>query len=381
MPDESGLPRMKVLHIISTLDVGGAEQNLLRLVSSMDKDLFENLAVCMTRQGAVGQKLELTGTPVYSLNMKKGIPDPRAILKLRFLANLLKPDLIQCWMYHANLLGLALLNPHRTLWNIRCSDMDLSLYGRIYRYTVLAGARLSTLPEAVIANSHAGIEVHRSLGYHPRHWAVIPNGFDANQFSPNPAARSEIRDELNIPGDAFAIGLICRYDPMKDHATFFHAARIFHQTHPDTYFILAGRGVSRENPAFRKLLPEEPLQEKCRLLGERNDVHRIFASLDVASSSSAWGEGLPNTIGEAMACGLPCVTTDTGDAALLVGETGFIVKRQSPQELNNAWDNLYRISSEDRREMGRKARQRIIDGYSQNKTTRMYEDLYREIIR
>jgi glycosyltransferase involved in cell wall biosynthesis len=278
--------------------------------------------------------------------MKKGMPDIRAVLRLRFLTSLIKPDIIQCWMYHANLLGLTILKPKRTLWNIRCSDMNLSLYGRVYRYTVLAGAKLSRTPLTIIANSQAGKDVHAGLGYHPKKWIIIPNGFNTGHFKPDDTARALIRDELKISEDAFTIGLVCRFDPMKDHATFFHAAETFLNSHPGSRFILAGRGVSRNNPYFENLIPKGSQNTSFHLLDERSDIEKIFASLDIATSSSAWGEGFPNAIGEAMACGVPCVATDAGDAGILIGETGIIVKRQSPQELSKAWEKIADISLE-----------------------------------
>ncbi len=369
---------IKVLHLISTLDVGGAEQNLLRLISTMDKSTFDNHVVCMTKPGIVGQELEKTSTPVLSLNMKKGVPDIRAVLRLRFLARLMRPDIIQCWMYHANLLGLSLLKPKRTLWNIRCSDLDLSLYGHIYRFAVMAGARLSSLPYAVAANSISGKKVHEGLGYHPKKWAIIPNGFDTHIFKPDLEARSQIRSDLNIPHDALVIGLIGRFDPMKDHATFFSAASLFLRSHPDALFILAGRGVTDQNPRMRDYMGAITDQKKFHLLGERDDIPRILSAMDIATSSSI-SEGFPNALGEAMACGVPCVATDAGDSRLLLGDTGIVVNRKSPQELCKAWDIIARMTPETRLDMGSRARERIQKHYSQDKTTRSYEDLYWQI--
>jgi glycosyltransferase involved in cell wall biosynthesis len=370
---------IKVLHLISTLDVGGAEQNLLRLISTMDTSTFQNHVVCMTKPGIVGQKLEKTSTPVSSLNMKKGVPDIRAVLRLRFLARLLRPDIIQCWMYHANLLGLTIPDRARILWNIRCSDLDLSLYGTVYRFAVMAGARLSSIPYAVAANSIAGRDVHERLGYHPQKWVIIPNGFDTEIFKPDPDARFRIRSELGIPDDALVIGLIGRFDPMKDHSSFFAASLSFLKPYPHTHFILAGRGVTNENPQIRDQLGQRANLKKFHLLGERDDIPRILSAIDIASSSSI-SEGFPNAIGEAMACGVPCVATDAGDSGLLMGDTGLVVNRKSPQELCKAWDMIARMTPEARLEMGSRARERIQKHYSQDKTTRSYEDLYWQII-
>lgn len=371
---------LRIMHLISTLDVGGAEQNLFRLATSMDGSAFRNYAVCMTRPGIFGKRLEQSGIPVYSLRMGKGIPDFRAAFRLRFLAGIVRPDIIQCWMYHANLLGLALLSPAKTLWNIRCSDMDLSQYGPVYRLAVKAGAKLSRIPSAVVANSYAGRDVHTKLGYHPKEWAVIPNGFDTVLFRPDTDARTRIRTELSIPQDAFVTGLICRLDPMKDHATFFEAADSFLASNPDARFILAGRGVNPASPSIRELLPRNSGRSRLHLLDERGDTAQIFASLDIATSSSAWGEGLPNAIGEAMAAGVPCAVTDVGDSGILVGDAGIVVPKKDPRALCAAWQRLQDIGPHERRKMGERARKRIIDGYSLASMVTRYEALYRRLM-
>jgi glycosyltransferase involved in cell wall biosynthesis len=373
------LAAIRVLHLISTLDVGGAEQNLHRLLKSMDKNAFQNEVICMTQPGAMAHKIEETGIPVHSLKMKKGIPDVRAVLRLRFIANLMRPDIIQCWMYHANLLGLMMLRPKATLWNIRCSDMDLSFYPPVYRWSVKTGAILSHIPEAVVANSHAGRKAHEELGYRPKRWAIIPNGFDTDLFKPDANARSRIRAELKIPEDILAIGLIGRLDPMKDHATFFEAANLFLGLRPNTHFILAGRGVTGENTKIREMLRPSGDNEQFHLLDERGDIEHILASLDIAASSSV-SEGSPNAIGEAMACGIPCVATDVGDTRLLMGDTGIVVNKRSPRELCEAWDYLVRSGTDERHEMGIKARERIMQHYTLKQSTETYESLYREII-
>ncbi len=367
-----------VLHLISTLDIGGAEQNLFRLITTMDRGSYKNIVVCMTSPGIIGRRIEQTAVPVHSLNMKKGTPEIRAVLRLRFMANLFRPDIIQCWMYHANLLGLSIPKRERTLWNIRCSDMDLSHYGLVYRFVVMAGARLSGLPYGVVVNSMAGRKAHEGLGYHPQRWVTIPNGFDTRLFKPDEEARSRIRSELNITHDASVIGLIGRFDPMKDHATFFTAAALFMRTHPESHLVLAGRGVTGENPRIRDYAVAVPDRNRLHLLGERDDIPCILASLDIATSSSL-SEGFPNAVGEAMSCGVPCVATDAGDTRLLMGDTGLLVKRQSPHELCRAWEEMADMPALARREMGSRARERIIQNFSQERTTRSYEDLYQEV--
>lgn len=366
--------RVRVLHLISTLDTGGAEMNLCRLASSMDPDRFENHVVSMIRPGAVGRALESKGVPVSSLNMDKGRPDPRAALRLRFTTSLVRPDIVQCWMYHANLLGLALMKPAQTLWGIRCSDMDLSSYGPLYRFTVKAGARLSRLPRGIVVNSLAGREAHGRLGFCPREWIHIPNGFDTNVFRPVADARARVRAELGIPENSFVVGLVARLDPMKGLDTFFRAAGIFLRRHPTAHAVLAGRGLSGDDPRLAGLI-EASHAARLHALGERSDIPDLLNAFDIASSSSL-SEGLPNAVGEAMASGLPCAVTDAGDSAALVGEAGIVVPKADPSALCAAWERLHDAGRDRRRALGEKARERILEHYGLSAMVERYQSLY-----
>ncbi|HHO76226.1 MAG TPA: glycosyltransferase [Deltaproteobacteria bacterium] len=366
---------IKILHLISTTDIGGAERNLQRLVYGMDGECFNNTVVSMTTVGSVGGEIQENGIPVFCLGMEKGMPDPRGMLKLKHLIDSFKPDIIQCWMYHANLFGLLFSHKRPLVWNIRCSDMDLSRYGLIYKYTVKAGAVFSKIPDAVIANSFAGRKYHESLGYRPRRWEVIPNGFDTELFKPDTGSRTRIRVELGIPEHAPVIGLIARYDPMKDHATFFHAARTLMQIHPAVHFVLAGQGIAQDNPELHRLIGDQLNSSQIHLLSQRNDVPDVLNALDIATSSSL-SEGLPNTIGEAMATGIPCVVTDVGDSRILVGETGYVVESNNPAEMSAAWTRLLDTGAKHLHIMGGKARERIQQHYSLLTATKSYEILY-----
>lgn len=370
---------MRVLHLISTLDIGGAEQNLMRLVTSMDKGSFTNEVVSMTGPGPIGRCLEDSGIPVHSLNMKKGLPELGGILKLRFRASLFKPDVVQCWMYHANLLGLALMKPSIILWNIRCSDMDLSSYGSVYRFTVASGARLSRIPFAIVSNSHAGREAHTGLGYRPKKWVIIPNGFDTEVFKPDREAGEKIRKELGIDRNAEVIGLIARFDPMKDHECFLEAANMLLDSDSRVHFILAGSGISPSTQGLLSLISEKRHMSRIHLIGERSDIPHVLNALDIATSSSM-SEGMPNTIGEAMASALPCTTTDAGDSALLVGDAGFVVPKRNPHMLCAAWQKLLDLGPDARRQIGERARKRIIDHYSLTSTVNRYEALYKSLV-
>ncbi|MRR37034.1 glycosyltransferase, partial [bacterium] len=289
-------------------------------------------------------------------------------------------DIIHTWMYHANLLGLLFMRRRALVWSILCSYMDLDAYGPVYKLTVHAGAAMSSFPDLVVANSQAGRGVHQELGYHPKRWEIIPNGFDTDVFRPDPASRAVVRSMLGIPREALVIGLIARFDIMKDHGNFFEAARLLLKTQPGAYFLLAGRGVDKDNPQIREWAAGMGRGDQVILLGERADVPAILPALDISTSSSC-GEGLPNNIGESMAAGIPCVVTDVGDSAMLVEDTGIVVPKKDPQALCTAWQRLMRDGEALRRDLGERARKRIIERYAMATMVRSYEALYTDLMK
>jgi len=372
-----------VLHLITGLGIGGAEAMLVKLVTRMDRAHFHNRVVSLLPPGPLAEPLAAAGISVDSLGMRRGLPSPGAFLKLRGLVRQDGLDLIQTWLYHADLLGTLAAASRRNLalaWNVRCSLMDMSDYNWLSRGVRALLAGLSTRPDAVVVNSRAGMAAHARLGYHPRRWELIPNGFDTEQFAPRPEARTRLRAELGLPPDALAIGLPARFDPMKDHASFLTAAVSVSRCLPAARFVLIGRGLDSANAALTPLLASAELAERVLLLGERDDMPNVLNALDVAVLSSAYGEGFPNALGEAMACGVPCVTTDVGDAASLVGDTGRTVPARSPGALAQAIVDLCEVNAECRAALGRRARQRVADRYSLSAITRQYEDLYQDLL-
>jgi glycosyltransferase involved in cell wall biosynthesis len=310
--------------------------------------------------------------------MRRGIPDPTGIVRLVRLLDREKPDVLQTWLYHADLIGIIASRLARVpalCWNIRCSDMNMYRYKRLSRFVLQILTRMSGLPDVVIANSETGRRLHERLGYSPRRWEIIPNGFDLEYFRPDPIARQSVREELAIPPGTLMIGLVARYDPMKDHPMFLEAAAQTVRERSDIHFILAGNGVEH----LASQIDQLGLGAVVHLLGERRDIPRLMASLDIFSLSSAFGEGFPNVVGEAMACGIPCVVTNVGDAAYVTGETGIVVPPCDPAAMANAWKQLLEMPLAKRRSLGRNARQRVEDLFSIQGVARRYESLYRGI--
>ncbi|MBN1428635.1 MAG: glycosyltransferase [Anaerolineae bacterium] len=372
------IDQFKITHLITDLDTGGAEMMLARLVTHMDSKQFTNTVISLTDLGTLGEQIAALGVPVFALGMRPGVPDPRGLARLANLLRREKPDILQTWLYHADLLGTIasrLTHVPVLYWNIRCSDMDMRRYSKLSLLVLRILARLSRWPNGVIVNSLAGKQLHESLGYRPRRWEIIPNGFDLERFHPDPATRQSVREELSIPLNMLLIGLAARYDPMKDHRTFLAAAGQISRERHDVHFILAGRGVEQ----LSGVVDDLGLDEHVHLLGERADIPRILAALDIFSLSSAFGEGFPNVIGEAMACGVPCVVTDVGDAASIVGDAGRVVPPGDPIRLADAWRQLLAMPEPERQALGQSARRRVEALFSIQSVARRYESLYRAI--
>jgi glycosyltransferase involved in cell wall biosynthesis len=374
--------KIKILHLITDLDPGGAEIMLFKLISAINPDAFECLVVSMTDTGLVGKKIGQSGVKIFSLDMPKGRVSPTGFIKLLKLLKREKPDILQTWMYHANLLGIIsgkFFFPSKVVWNIRCSNVEFDRYKKMTYWVMKVSAWLSSYPLAIIVNSHKGSEYHKAFGYHPKKWEIIFNGFDVNHFNRDPAAGKELRRELGIEAEKIVIGLISRFDPMKDHETFLAAARILCQNRPEVCFLLAGEGVNPENEFFVPYLADSQLKGRLILLGYREDIPQILNALDISTSSSS-GEGFPNIIGESMACGIPCVVTDVGDSSFLIGGTGISVPPRDPTALAEGLENLIAMRESDRWDLGTSARERIFRLFSIERITGQYEELYYRIL-
>lgn len=374
--------KIRVLHLINSLNCGGAEMMLYKILSRMNAEHFDSTVVCMIGNGPLEERVLALGIPVLNLNMRRGVPNPLGFFRLLRIIRTLRPSILQTWMYHSGLLGLLagrLGGVRAILWNMRCSRMDFAHYSFLSRITVRAASIFSAYPEIVLFNSVRGDNEHQRQGFRPRTKRVIPNGFDLSSFRPEPNAKSHIRNALGIPQDAVVIGLVARYHPMKDHKTFLEAAAKVKHEFPRSWFLLVGEDVDPSNEDIMRQLRQLNLTERVSLLGLRNDVPRLLQALDVLALSSAFGEGFPNVLGEAMACGLPCVVTDVGDAALIVGDTGIVVPPKRSDALAGGVKSILRLTREQREALGRNARERVETFYSIEGVTRQYEKLYRAI--
>lgn len=372
---------MRVVHLITGLATGGAEVMLFKLLATMDRAAFQQRVVALTAGGAVAARIAALGIPVTTLGLRPGSPNPVGLLRLWRELRRDKPDVLQTWLYHADLLGTAgaaLAGVPRLAWNVRCSTMDARYERGMGGVLVGALARLSRRPDVVIFNSAAGKVLHTKLGYRPRRWEVVPNGFDIDALQPAQDDVARLRTGLRIDDQAPVIGLVARYDPVKDHATFLRAAAILLAEFPVATFVLAGRGCDSNNATLTRLIRDLGIEASVRLLGERTDIPTVNATFSIATCCST-GEGFPNAVGEAMAGGKPIVMTDVGDAREIVGDAGEIVPPSNPAALAEGWLSLLRLPAAERARIGAVARHRVEQYFDIRGIAARYEALYRAL--
>jgi len=376
--------RIRILHLTPDLNSGGAEIMLFRLVLAMDRDSFAPVVVSMTDAGSLGPGLEDMGVPVHSLGMKRGRLSPLKMVALVRLLQERQPQVIQTWMYHADLMGAVaarFVGGIPVAWGIHHSTLVPGKSRPLTILTAKACAAVSgVLPARIICCSESSRRVHRGLGYPEHKMTVIPNGFDLESFAPDAQVRREVRAELKIAPEAPVVGLVARFDPQKDHRNFVLAAATLARNLPEAVFVLCGDGVDAGNEALVGWIDEQGLASSFRLLGVRSDVSKIVQALDVSGTSSSFGEAFPLVVGESMACGVPCVVTDVGDSAAMVGDTGVVVAPGCPGDLAAAWLSLFEMGREQRAALGARARKRILERYDLAGVVRRYESVYRVLI-
>jgi glycosyltransferase involved in cell wall biosynthesis len=374
---------MRVLHFINDLNTAGSQVEMLRLLGEERRWGWDTGVVSLA-DGRLRSEIAALGVRVFTLGMRTGAP---MVSHLRYLMQApaivplvwrWRPQLIQGWMYHANLAAslAAACRAASTpvLWRIGQTIHNLALERRTTAAMIRAGGLVSRQPAAIIYNSKESARQHEALGYAAARRIVMAGGFDCEHFRPSPEARGAVRRELGVDKDAILVGLMARLHPMKDHAGFLHAAYALTAQHRNLYFVLAGSGITDETPELARGIAEHRLEGRVFLLGVRRDMARLNAALDVACSASSYGEGFSNAVGEAMACGVPCVATDVGDSARLIGETGLIVPPGEPAALARALASLIDAGLTGRRRLGEAARERIENEFALRGVAQRYRD-------
>jgi glycosyltransferase involved in cell wall biosynthesis len=371
---------MKVTFVITGLGTGGTEMMLFKLVQQ-SAEFRRGRIIALRGEGEMVARFRALGMRVEALGMGSALPNPVALVRLIAMLRRGKPDVVSTWLYHADLIGglAARCAGVPVVWGVRSSDLPADSTKFATRAVVRVCAALSRhVPTVIACCSHRARAFHEGMGYPAEKFRVVPNGFDLERFRPDQTARSSVRAELRLPPDAPLVGLIARFDPYKNHEGFLEAAAAVIARLPGVHFLLVGGGVDQYNAPLVVGVRRLGLDGKVHLLGLRQDMPRLMASLDVVASAS-WTEAFSNVLGEAMACGIPCVVTDVGDSAYVVGDTGTVVPQGDMAGLADGMRCTLTLPAAERRTLGDRARARVTAHFEIGAVAREYERLFRQV--
>jgi len=373
----------KIVMIITSLSCGGAETVLYELTKKLSKYDLDLHIISLSGKGVIYEKIKKLDIPISVVSNKSGPLIVFSFIKLFFLLRKIKPEVVHTWMYHADLFGgmiAKLANVDKIVWSLHNTNLDKDKTKLTTRLVVKTCSLVSSwLPSYIVSCSFQSSLVHIEIGYPKEKITVIPNGFNLSEYYPRPGARQLILSELNIPKNSFLVGLMARFDPVKNHIGLIESAATLCKNNSNIYFIFAGQGVDSSNKYLTSIIDDLNLNSKIHMLGYRSDMPYLISSLDLLVSSSH-GEAFPLVVGEAMSCEVPCVVTDVGDSSYLVGNTGKVVKADDIDDLANAIEYMFQMKTEDRQYLGKIARHRIIENFDITIIAKQYKKLYENVV-
>ena len=368
--------------MITGLQCGGAETVLARLVLETCSE-FDHIVVVLRDEAYFGPVLRARGIAVHALDIghRRGMFGGMSAL-VRIIRRE-RPEIVHTWMYHADLLGglaARLAGVPSVVWGIRNTNLDVAAIGRSARFAAWACARLSSrVPHIITCNSYEAECVHTAFGYRAARFRIIPNGCDIERFRPDPAVREATRAVFAVAPCEVLIGMVARWDTQKDHANLLNAMGRVAKQRQDVRLLLAGAGMDWANAQLVEGVRAAGLDGRVILAGQRDDVPAIMNALDLHVLSSL-GEAFPNVVAEAMSCGTPCVVTDVGDAARIVGDTGWIVRPRDSLALATAIEiALVALEKYGRQALGNRCRTLIVENFVMTRMTEAYAGLWREL--
>jgi len=378
------IQKKTVVFVITSVGTGGAQMMLYKLLSRLDRERFEPVVVSLMPGGMFLERIVALNIRVHNLGMKQGVPGVGALMKFRKLLREIQPDVVQGWMYHGNLLawlGVKIANSEASVfWSIHQSLADIKAEKPVLSFLIRLSAKLSSRIGVVMFSASVGQEQHIENGFSSSNATTILDNFDLKAFNTSESELS-LRESLSLSKDSLLVVSIARFAPMKDHKGLIAAAALVVKKLPTVHFVLVGPGVDEQNSVIGKQIEDLGLSKHVHLLGERTDIQAILNDGNIFVLSSSFSESFPNVLGEAMACQVPCVTTDVGDSKVIVGDTGVVVPPDKPGLLADGIMSIAKLTPELRDELGLKARRRIEENFNldgDDSFVRRYEKFYDE---
>jgi glycosyltransferase involved in cell wall biosynthesis len=375
---------MKIVHVISGLNKGGAELMLFRLINqstSLDSS-NKHVVISLNNFGSLGPEFVKIGVEVIALRMSFGVSFFSGLFHLAVKIKREKPDIVQTWMYHSDLIGglfARIFSSSKVVWGVRSTSIPQGPFSLSFWLVRLCSIFSYIIPHAIICCANSSKDHHLKLGFAKAKMIVIPNGYLVNSALPDSQEILSMRKSFGITSDILIIGAVGRFDPLKGYDIFIEAANFLEKSFErKILFLMIGRQITNENPLLKKLISEKGGKAKFMMIGERNDVSRLMSMLDIFCLSSR-SEGFPNVVAEAMLMQVPCVVTDVGDARKIVGKNGIVVKRNDPQELASGILQLLNMHRDERKALGISGRAEIIKSYSIDAVAKQYAKIYRDL--
>jgi glycosyltransferase involved in cell wall biosynthesis len=371
----------KVLHVISGLKVGGAEMALLRLIVSSQGGSYQHSVVALSPGGGMLERFDECGIEVIQLDFKRR--PISAFGRLFGLLRTLRPDVVQTWMYHADLLGgiaARLAGNSNVIWGVRTTDVNANGGAGIRALRRICAILSSYLPKIIVCAAEASRNSHVDVGYAENRMVVIPNGFDFSRFQIDETNRLQFREKVGFDNSMVVVGTLGRFNLAKDPENFVRAAGLVAKTWPNIRFMMVGRDFVQSNGELARWIKETGYSDRFVLLGERADVPACLAAMDIFCLTSRT-EGFPNVLAEAMAMQLPTVTTDVGDAGVLVAQAGLVVPKEEPQALAAALNTVLTMNIKQRRALGHAASERVRNEFSLDQMRFRFESIYEALIK
>ena len=356
---------------------------LFRILERIDRSVYLPYVISLTTRGDFGVRINALGIPVEIFEIRWNLSSLCKLYHLTMRIRTLKPDIVHTWLYHADALGgltARLAGVKKIAWCLRNGKIDKnsSFFSRKIGLP-LCSFFSRFIPDKIVTCSQDAMRFHTKIGYPMRKMVLIPNGFDLSLYKPDSSAKVKLRTELGVDARTLLIGMIARFHPLKNYAGFLEAATLLSRNIPDANFVLVGAALDENNAVLVENTKRNGIREKVHFLGLRKDIPYIMSGLDIVASSS-FSEAFPNVLGEAMASGVPCVVTDVGDSAYIVGDTGEVVASGDMPELAAAIERLLRLSSTERIALGVRARERINHLFNIENIVAQYESFYRDLL-
>lgn len=366
----------RIVILVRKLDQGGAQRQLVALARGFRASGHDVSVVVFYAGGFFDSELVADGIRLLSVD-KRGRWDVISFaFRLAFLLRKLRPDVTYSFMNISNILAVVLkpaISGSKIVWGIRSSDMDLKKYTWLSRWAFALEKVLSWFADLIIANSHAGKTFCVENGFPEEKIIVIHNGIDVDYFQFNRESRKEFRISIGVPETDRLVGLVGRLDPMKGHQTFLEAAKVVADGRGDVRFLCVGGGPSSYRSELQASSRSMGIGDRVLWLDGRDDMPSVYSAMDVLVSSSVFGEGFSNVLGEAMACGVPCVVTDVGDSARVVGQVGRVVPAGDVLGLASEIQRMLELGPDRRQILGNACRARVVAEFGLDKLIKRTE--------